>query len=224
MDNYVTSREPSVAVGDYLKTLWEVGGGGSSSTKEISEHLSVAPASVTNMLRRLQEMGFTEYERYYGATLTPQGEREALRLVRRHRLIETFLIRYLGYGWQEVHGEAERLEHAVSDDFTERLAELLGHPEHDPHGAPIPTSGGTVAPESLHPLSEAEAGQRVYIRQVMDDSNAEMLTYLQESGLVIGRELEVKEMRNLDGVAVVETEGGEIHSLGEPLARSILVQ
>src|ERR671921_2593803 len=112
------------------------------------------------MFARLQEMGFVKYERYHGASLTKAGCIEALRLVRRHRLIETFLKEHLGYSWEEVHEEAERLEHAVSDAFTERLADLLGHPVYAPHGAPIPTTGGTVAPDDSRPLSEAEAGPR----------------------------------------------------------------
>jgi DtxR family transcriptional regulator, Mn-dependent transcriptional regulator len=100
--------------------------GGAASTKGVADRLSVSPASVSNMFARLQEMGLVEYERYRGATLTERGRKEALRLVRRHRLIETFLSEHLGYDWQEVHDEAEWLEHAVSDGFTGRLAEFLG--------------------------------------------------------------------------------------------------
>lgn len=118
----------SLSVGDYLKAVWEIGEMETASINKISARLSVAPASVTNMLKRLQEMGFVEYERYQGASLTERGRVEALRLVRRHQLIETFLLEYLGYPWQDVHKEAERLEHAVSDRFMERPATLLGHP------------------------------------------------------------------------------------------------
>src|SRR5918997_3092926 len=108
----------SASVGDYLKAIWSLGGG-AASTKDVSGQLSVSPASVTSMLGRLQEMGLVRYERYRGASLTELGRSEALRLVRRHRLIETFLLEHLGYDWQEVHEEAERLEHAVSDGVTE---------------------------------------------------------------------------------------------------------
>lgn len=128
----------SVSVGDYLKAVWEVADAGAASTKEVAERLSVAPASVTNMFARLKEMGFVEYERYHGASLTESGRAEALRLVRQHRLIETFLVERLGYRAQDVHEEAERMEHAVSDAFTDNLASLLGHPARDPHGNPIP--------------------------------------------------------------------------------------
>src|SRR5215216_138746 len=128
MSDTVESRSPSSSVGDYLKAIWElaVDSGEVASTKGVAERLSVSAASVSNMFARLQEMGLVEHERYRGATLTERGRREALRLVRRHRLIETFLLEHLGYDWQEVHKEAERLEHAVSDAFTDRLAELLG--------------------------------------------------------------------------------------------------
>ena len=132
MDGSAVTQPPSTSVGDYVKALWEVGGAGVASTKDIADRLSISSASVTNMFARLQEMGFVKYERYHGASLTKAGCIEALRLVRRHRLIETFLKEHLGYPWEEVHEEAERLEHAVSDAFTERLADLLGHPAYDP--------------------------------------------------------------------------------------------
>ena len=155
--------------------------------------------------------------------MTRRGCREALRLVRRHRLIETFLMEHLGYSWQDVHEEAERLEHAVSDEFTERLAEMLGHPGRDPHGDPIPDADGNFVVESLRPLAEAEAGQRVRIVKVDDDSTP-VLNYLGERGLTPGRVVDVREVRALDGVVTVEDEGGEEHSLGENLAGAIFFQ
>src|ERR671917_200752 len=161
VDDHVALRSPSVSVGDYVKAIWEVAGSGAASTKDVAGRLSIAPPSVTNMFARLQEMGLVEYERYRGASLTERGRGEALRLVRRHRLIETFLLEHLGYSWEEVHEEAERLEHAVSDGFTERLAEFLDHPGHDPHGGPIPTADGTLEPDDSFPLSESPVGGRV---------------------------------------------------------------
>src|ERR671910_3596341 len=152
------TKPPSTSVGDYLKAIWEVGGSGAASTKDVADQLSVASASVTNMFARLQEMGLAAYERYRGASLTERGREEALRLVRRHRLLETFLLEHLGYSWQEVHEEAERLEHAVSDGFTERLAAFLGHPDQDPHGAPIPAADGTLEPDDSFPLAAAAVG------------------------------------------------------------------
>jgi DtxR family Mn-dependent transcriptional regulator len=223
MNDSAVIRSPSVSVGDYVKAIWEVAGSGVASTKEVAERLSIAPPSVTNMFVRLQEMGLAEYERYRGASLTERGREEALRLVRRHRLIETFLLEHLGYSWEEVHEEAERLEHAVSDGFTERLAEFLNHPGHDPHGGPIPAADGTLEPDDSFPLSEAVVGRRVRIFRVSDESSP-VLDYLGERRLVPGRLLSVREVRDLDGVVTVEDEDGGSHALGESLARSVFVR
>ena len=223
MSNFLLDRPFSSSVGDYVKAIWDLGGTGAASTKEVSERLLVSPASVSNMFVRLQEMGLVEYERYRGASLTDLGRVEALRLVRRHRLIETFLLQHLGYSWQEVHEEAERLEHAVSDGFTERLAEFLGHPRHDPHGDPIPTAEGILERDDSFSLSEASAGRRVRIYKVSDE-DASMLDYLGERGLVPGRFLTVAEVRDVDAVVTVEDEEGKLHSLGGPLARAIYVK
>jgi len=224
MNDLSETRSPSSSVGDYLKAVWElaVDAEGAASTKSVATRLSVSSASVTNMFARLQEMGLVRYERYRGATLTERGRKEALRLVRRHRLIETFLLEHLGYDWQEVHYEAERLEHAVSDGFTERLAQLLGHPDHDPHGDPIPSAEGTLKVDDSFTLSQAVAGQRLRISKVRDE-DAAMLDYLGERNLVPGRWLSIREVRALDGVVIVEDEEAEVYALGEPLARSIFV-
>jgi DtxR family Mn-dependent transcriptional regulator len=219
----VTDHYPSSSVGDYVKAVWEVAGTGAASTKDVAARLSVSPASVSNMFVRLQEMGLAEYERYRGASLTERGRGEALRLVRRHRLIETFLLEHLGYSWEEVHAEAERLEHAVSDGFTERLAEFLGHPGRDPHGGLIPAADGSLVPDDSFPLGEAAAGQWVRIAKVSDE-DASVLDHLGDRGLVPGRLLSVKELRALDGVVTVEDEDGGSHALGEPLARAVFVR
>jgi DtxR family Mn-dependent transcriptional regulator len=225
MNDLSETRYPSSAVGDYLKAVWELaeGSGGTAATKGVAARLSVSSASVSNMFARLQEMGLVRYERYRGATLTGRGREEVLRLVRRHRLIETFLLEHLGYDWQEVHEEAERLEHAVSDEFTERLAALLGHPDHDPHGDPIPSAEGTLEVEDSFTLNQAVAGQRVRISKVRDE-DAAMLDYFGDRNLVPGRRLRVREVRALDGVVTVEDEDAEVYALGEPLARSIFVR
>jgi DtxR family transcriptional regulator, Mn-dependent transcriptional regulator len=213
----------SSSTGDYLKVIRELSASGAASTTGIAARLSVSPGSVTRMLRRLQRMGLVDYERYYGASLTEVGRTEALRLVRRHRLIETFLLKCLGYSWENVHEEAERLEHVVSDEFTERLAKLLGNPKQDPHGAPIPAADGSLSPEIPLPLSEAEAGQRVRVSRVSHEDTA-ALAYLAENGLIPGRLLKVEKVRALDGVVTVEDEEGTSHALGEALAGSVLVR
>jgi DtxR family Mn-dependent transcriptional regulator len=220
MSDLVANEPISTSVGDYLKAIWSVAGTGSASTNALSERLSVAPASVSSMLVRLREMGFADYEPYYGASLTESGRREVLRLVRRHRLIETFLLEHLGYSLTDLHEEAERLEHAVSDEFTERLAQLLGHPKHDPHGDPIPAADGTLEEEEERPLSESEPGSRVRVSRVEDRDNS-ALSYLADRGLIPGKPLLIKEVRALDGVVSVEDEEGNTHTLGHPLASSI---
>ncbi len=223
MRNLEADKELSASVGDYLKAVWELSGSEHVSTTDIAERLSVAPGSVTRALGRLREKGLVEYQRYRGASLTETGRGEALRLLRRHRLIETFLLEHLEYSWQEVHDEAERLEHTVSDKFTERLAQLLGHPDRDPHGAPIPKADGTLAQEGSRPLNAATVGDRVRILRVGHE-DVPTLTYLGERELVPGRLLTVEEVRALDGVVTIEDEDGVSHVLGEALAASILVQ
>jgi DtxR family Mn-dependent transcriptional regulator len=178
MNGTAISERPS-SVGDYLKAILELSREGAASTKDVADRLSVSAASVSNMFVRLQEMGLADYERYRGASLTKAGRVEALRLLRRHRLIETFLLRSLGYSWEDVHAEAERLEHSVSDGFTERLAEFLAHPTHDPHGDPIPKADGSLEPDDSFPLSVAAAGQLVRIYRVGDEEAAK-LAYLEE--------------------------------------------
>jgi DtxR family transcriptional regulator, Mn-dependent transcriptional regulator len=223
MTDPTVEKPYSSSVGDYIKAIWDLGGVSSASTKDVAARLLVSPASVSNMFVRLQEMGLAEYERYRGATLTERGRSEALRLVRRHRLIETFLLEHLGYDWQEVHEEAERLEHAVSDAFTDRLAELLGHPDHDPHGDPIPSAEGILEADDSFPLSKAVEGQRLRISKVRDE-DAAMVDYFGDRNLVPGRLLTVREVRAIDGVVIVEDEEAEVYALGEPLARSMFVR
>jgi DtxR family transcriptional regulator, Mn-dependent transcriptional regulator len=222
MDGATIPRSPSASVGNYLKAIWESSEDGAASTKDVADRLAFSKASVTNMFARLREMGLVEYEPYRGASLTEEGRSEALRLVRRHRLIETFLLDQLGYSWEDVHEEAEQLEHAVSDRFTERLAALLGHPDHDPHGEPIPTVDGTLEQDGAFPLPAAAAGQRVLIARV--EETAPLLAYLGERGLVPGKLLTVEEVRSLDGVVTFKDEEGIIHSLGAPLAGALFVR
>jgi DtxR family transcriptional regulator, Mn-dependent transcriptional regulator len=223
MTDPTVEKPYSSSVGDYIKAIWDLGGVGSASTKDVAERLLVSPASVSNMFVRLQEMGLVKYERYQGARLTERGRVEALRLIRRHRLIETFLLEHLGYDWQEVHDEAERLEHAVSDGFTERLAAFLGHPDHDPHGGPIPSPEGILEADDTFPLSQAVAGKTLRISKVRDE-DAEMLDYLGDRNLVPGRLVTVREVRDLDGVVIVEDEEAKVYALGEPLARYMFVR
>ena len=223
MDGPALSERPSSSVGDYLKAIWELAGDGAASTTDVAERLSIAPPSVSNMFVRLREMGLAEYEPYQGASLTKEGRVQALRLVRRHRLIETFLLEWLDYSWEEVHVEAENLEHSVSDAFTERLAAFLEHPAQDPHGDPIPSEDGSLQADDSFPLAAATPGQQVRIYRVGDEEPAK-LAYLEEHGLMPGRLFKVKVVRAFDGVVIVEDEDAETCTLGGPLARSVFVR
>ncbi|MFN2321995.1 MAG: metal-dependent transcriptional regulator [Trueperaceae bacterium] len=198
----------STAIGDYLKAIWIVGQGDRATTSALAEHLSVSASSVSGMLARLQGQGWVTYERYKGATLTERGAAEALRLLRRHRLIETFLIDYLGYTWDEVHEEAEALEHAISDRFTERLAERLGHPTHDPHGDPIPTRRGGLPRTPDLALDELAVGDHLRVARLRTQ-DASLLAHLDALRIRPGQLVTVVHRVPEAGVVHVLVEGNE---------------
>ncbi len=183
----------SEAIQDYLKAIYELSREGQvPSTNSIAERLNVAPASVTGMLKRLAGMTppLVNYRKHHGVQLTDEGERVSLQVLRKHRLIETFLVGMLGYRWDEVHAEAERLEHAVSFQFSERLARLLGEPVYDPHGDPIPDRDLHVPRQATVALSDVPAGQAVTVRRVLIN-NPDLLRYLAEMGVQPGSNLSV---------------------------------
>ena len=210
----------STSVGDYLKAIWMRGGGETVTTTILAEHLGISPASVSGMLVRLQGTGLIDYQRYRGVRLTARGRREAMRLIRRHRLIETFMIAQLGYSWNEVHSEAETLEHAISDRFAERLAQLLGYPSHDPHGDPIPNPDGTLPATPNTPLVEAVIQQRLRVARLLTQ-DPEVLAYMTELGIEPGREIRILERDQIGGLLHAEVDGAhQVLSLG--LAKLIL--
>lgn len=213
----------SRAVEDYLKAIRQLQRSQDPvSTSALAQHLERSPASVTNMIKSLAERGLVEHEPYHGVRLSSEGEREALRIIRRHRVIEAYLIERLGYSWDLVHAEAERLEHAASDDLVERMAAVLGHPDLDPHGSPIPTAEGEM-PEREHPaLSEVDAGARVIVREV-SDADESRLRYLAELGLYPGTVVEVMEHEPFDGPIRVRIAGKE-RVLGRRLAAMVSVE
>ena len=188
---------------DYLKTIFQLARDeGHAATSAIAERLDVAPASVTGMIKRLAESGHVEHEPYRGVRLTSGGRAVALAVMRRHRILETYLITRLGYDWSSVHEEAERLEHAVSDQLIERMAFALGHPRYDPHGAPIPTADGTIEETAYVSLADVEVGKRSVLRQV-GDHDAERLRYLESLGLVPMAMLQVIERQPFGGPVTV---------------------
>jgi DtxR family Mn-dependent transcriptional regulator len=177
---------------DYLKAIYTLGreSAGRASTSAIAERMDVSAASATNMMQRLAEMKLVDYVPYKGVSLTDAGEKIALEVIRHHRLIELYLAEALGYAWDEVHEEAERLEHVISEEFEDRIDAMLGHPTTDPHGDPIPPKTGAMPHQPLRPLSEARPGERVVVRRV-GDRDAAILRRLAELGVVPGALLAV---------------------------------
>lgn len=214
--------ELSGPVEDYLKVIFELETtDGSAGTNEIAAALGIAAASVSGMIRRLAEQGWIAHERYRGVRLTRAGKRAALKTIRRHRVIEAYLTTALGYPWDRVHDEAERLEHAASDELIDRMAAAIGEPSTDPHGAPIPTREGTIAEERLASLATVPVGKRVRIQRV-GDRDAEQLRYLAEIGITPGRQVEVIARAPFDGPIDLRI-GRVVRSIGPALARQIAV-
>jgi len=173
----------SPAMEDYLRAIYDLGRDGEPvSTTALAQRVGVAPASVTGMIKRLHGLRLLDHAPYAGVRLTPPGLRVAIELVRHHRIIETYLAEAMGIGWDAVHDEAHRLEHHVSPALGERMAELLGHPERDPHGAPIPPRDGPFVESAYGTLADAEVGQRLVVREVADE-DAERLRQLDHLGL-----------------------------------------
>ena len=214
---------PTTSVENYLKAIYSAQQeeGERVKTKRIAESLEVSRPSVSGMLKSLSEEGLVDYQPYKGARLTDQGEKTALRVIRNHRLIEVFLVHVLGYSWDEVHDEAERLEHAVSDDLVSRIDAYLNHPRFDPHGDPIPTAEGQLERREMHHLSDMEAGDEALLERVMDQ-DPQVLRYLDRMGLRPGSELTIEEVLDFDGQMFLEVDGQEV-VVSQRLATMMLV-
>ncbi|MDE0083115.1 MAG: metal-dependent transcriptional regulator [Gammaproteobacteria bacterium] len=215
----------SRSVEDYLKAIYSLSEfGHAASTSDVAEALDVQPASVSGMIKRLAESGYVEHLRYRGVRLSASGTREALRIIRRHRVLETYLARRLGYSWDVVHEEAERLEHAASDELIDRMAAALEDPSHDPHGSPIPTRSGDVEVTDHLTLAELPAGTRACIRWVADD-DPERLRYMEAHGLLPGVFVEVESRAPFDGPITLRLSEGEAdpQTIGHELAAGIRV-
>jgi len=186
-----------------LKAVYELETAGEpAETNAIAELLAIAPASVSGMMRRLAEQGLVTHERYRGTRLTAAGRRAALRTVRRHRVIEAYLTCALGYSWDRVHDEAERLEHAASDELIDRMAEAIGEPATDPHGAPIPARDGSLPSRAVVPLTAVDVGGDARVESVSDRSG-EALRYLAQLGIVPGALARVTAREPFDGPIVL---------------------
>ena len=204
---------------DYLKQIFLLGDGVESvSTRDLSRRLDVRPASVTGMIQRLAEQGLVSHEPYHGVRLTDGGRRVALEMLRHHRLLETYLKQVLGYSWEEVHEEAERLEHVISERFEARIAEAMGHPTHDPHGDPIPDADLRMPPARTEiNLTALGAGPRATLTRV-GTQDRRSLTRLGRLGLIPGAEIVVVETGG-DGIRIEVN--GNLHLLPQELAREL---
>ena len=210
-------------VEDYLKAIYEIGRGTVAvATNDIAQRLNIAPASVSGMVRRLADQGLLGYERYRGVTLTDAGRRAALRTIRRHRIIESYLSSALEYPWDRVHDEAERLEHAASDELVDRMAKAIGEPVVDPHGAPIPSREGLVDETEYLTLDELGAGYGARVVRVSDD-DPEMLRYLAELEIIPGAELVVVSRAPYQGPISLRI-AGHLLAIGPALAGQVMVE
>jgi DtxR family Mn-dependent transcriptional regulator len=212
----------SQAVEDYLKAIYtlETEDKGASTTK-IADSLDVSSASATNMIKRLDKMGLVNYQSYKGARLTDSGKKIALEIIRHHRLLELYLLEVMGYSWDEVHDEAEKLEHHISERFEDKITQLLDDPTHDPHGDPIPTKEGLMPEMDAKPLVEGETEQE-YIVSRVKDQDPELLRYLEKIGLLPGIKIEIKEKAPFEGPVTLLIENEE-QVIGNEVAKNIFV-
>lgn len=216
----------SAVMEDYLKAIYQLhqeADGERVRTSAIAEYLDVTPPTVTSMLSKLEERGLAEREKYKGVSLTTDGERVALEVIRHHRLLEAYLAEHLDFTWSEVHDEADRLEHHISEAFEERVAEVLEDPTVDPHGAPIPNAEleppGEPAGDAL---AECEEGETVAVREVSDRDPA-ILEYLSDHGIDPGISLVIEEVAPFGMVTVRPADCEGTVSLPERVARHVRV-
>lgn len=215
----------SLTVENYVKAIYQqcsARAGRPAATGEIAEALDVSPGTVTSMLKTLGETNLATYAPYEGVRLTPAGEALALRVLRRHRLIELFLVETLDLTWDEVHEEAEHMEHAVSDLLVDRIDAFLGHPPADPHGDPIPRADGTIDEAAGRSLAACRVGDKIQLARVLDQS-PEFLRYLSSAGLPLGARGEVVARHQEAGVVTIRVAEGET-TLGLDAAEKLLVR
>jgi DtxR family Mn-dependent transcriptional regulator len=223
-----TTRDLSSVAQDYLKVIWtaQEWSVDKVSTKMLAERIGVSASTASESIRKLADQGLVDHEKYGGVTLTAAGRVAALAMVRRHRLMETFLVRELGYGWDEVHDEAEILEHAVSDRMLDRIDAKLGYPTRDPHGDPIPAADGEVPTPPARQLSVCKNGDAGTVARI-SDADPEMLRYFDSVGISLDSRLRVLARRDFAGMISVTVESGDgdpaTVELGSPAAEAIWV-
>jgi DtxR family Mn-dependent transcriptional regulator len=213
---------PSSSVEDYLKNIYHLQLEGSKvNTSSLAAMLNISPASVSEMVGKLSKLGWISNKPYYGFRLTSSGERLSVNLIRKHRLLEVFLHQQLNYKWEEVHNEAEKLEHVCSDIFIEKLDKFLGYPKFDPHGDPIPDKTGSFPKAERIMLSKADIGKGYTIAKV-NDTSQEVLIYITKIGIKLNTKIHLSEKLEFDG-SVVITIGGHSRLLSKKIAENIFV-
>lgn len=213
----------SEQIENYLKNIYKLSSNeGKVTTSSLSEKLQISPASVSEMIKKLAEEGTLTHTPYKGVELTEEGKLLALRIIRKHRLWEMFLVEVLHFGWDEIDNEAERFEHIMSDKMEEKIDHALGHPSIDPHGDPIPTKDGDIHCSMSYPLNEAKEGSIVRVLRV-SDSNSEMLQYVSSIGISLNKEIHVKQKMNFDNSMLVKINTKEI-IISSTISASIFVE
>lgn len=213
---------PSPSVEDYIKAIYKAhASNGSVATHELAERLHVSAPAVSKMMRKLSALKLITHAPYQGVKLTRAGEKLALEIIRHHRLIELYLVQAMGFSWDSVHEEAERLEHHISEEFEDKIDELLGHPTACPHGDPIPTRAGTIAPTTDRPLAQQRSPARLIVRRVSDE-DAELLRHFQALGVTPGTAIELVTQEPFEGPLVLKV-GGKRVRLTPQAARKVFV-
>ena len=216
-------RTFSQAAEDYLKAIYKLQQEGQTvATTDLAKKIGLTPAATTKMIKQLAERKLVEHTPYYGVRLTPVGEKVALEVIRHHRLLELYLHQALGYGWDEVDAEAERLEHHISEEFENRIDELLNYPSTDPHGDPIPTRDGVMAARRGSSLADAEPGETLVVLRVRD-SDPEVLRYLAGIGMGLEVVIQVKDKQPFNGPLTLSIDG-VTHAIGQELAGHVFVE
>lgn len=213
----------SEQIENYIKNIYKLSTvEGKVTTSSLSGKLQISPASVSEMIKKLAEEGTLTHTPYKGVELTEEGKRLALRILRKHRLWEMFLVEVLHFRWDEIDDEAERFEHIMSERMEEKIDEVLGHPRLDPHGDPIPTKEGEIHLVVSHPLSESDAGARVRVLRV-SDADSELLQYVSSIGIALNTELTIRRRLSFDRSLILEINGVEI-TVSATVAENIFVE
>lgn len=212
----------SEQIENYIKNIYKLSADGKVTTSSLSERLQISPASVSEMIKKLAEEGTLMHTPYKGVELTDEGKRLALRIIRKHRLWEMFLVQVLHFGWDEIDDEAERFEHIMSDKMEEKIDHALGHPLIDPHGDPIPTKDGEIKCSMSYPISESAEGSTVRVLRV-SDSNSDLLQYVSSIGVSLNTKIVIKQKMRFDNSMLVVINNKEVN-ISSTIASNIFVE